>query len=602
MLNAGADGVLIINPLLYSDFEKYIWIGFSDQEHREAQRLLISLMQMNIYIDGFVTNDLQLSGLKMYNKEIFNLNVIGGKHSAIFYDICNHCVNNCIGEQKQPIQIINPELDKENIVIWGAGNTGESVYKLLENNGIKAKCFIDSDKKLFGTTKHGLPVFTPEHLNDLGKNIAIIEAVKQWELLDAKLMFKYDKRFYLNVTNKNINKVTYNIDGIEKTILNFSDFYMLSRFVGKKIYIYGNGWAENEFAKYLNLMDFEFAGFLIDEDNDMSSTENNRYSVKYVEDILYEENFYVWIYENKIGHRLRDLGLRYFLEYECAVFDWDAVIERRNLLDINLGYNYCSQKNKYPGITIYGNDSDECYKIAILGASTTDGTLYPFKSWPELLYEELGKKTTIYNGGVTGYVSGQELFKLIRDILVLKPDMILVYDGVSDLYTEDKNPFAFSYAKTVYEYANAHLEDNFIGSDDASVCLGVATENDKMTNWASNIRSMYAIANERNIKFFSFFQPRLTSKKGKTTEEKNLLLSMPDNPESLFSEKPLHRDLIQMIDKTDYMYDLSHIFDNTSDVYMDMFHVWEKGNRIIAKEIKNIIEPYLRQCDGNKKN
>lgn len=43
----------------------------------------------------------------------------------------------------------------------------------------------------------------------------------------------------------------------------------------------------------------------------------------------------------------------------------------------------------------------------------------------------------------------------------------------------------------------------------------------------------------------------------------------------------------------DYMYDLSHIFDGCEDVYMDYVHVWESGNRIIAKEIGSIIRPVL---------
>lgn len=34
-----------------------------------------------------------------------------------------------------------------------------------------------------------------------------------------------------------------------------------------------------------------------------------------------------------------------------------------------------------------------------------------------------------------------------------------------------------------------------------------------------------------------------------------------------------------------YLFDLSHIFDNIYDVYMDTCHVYENGNQIIASEI-----------------
>lgn len=593
MINTRANDVFVMNPLLYSDSEKYIWIGFSEIEHKEAQRMFVYLLQMNIYIDGFVTSDSKLSGLKMYNKRIIYINEMERKDPVIFYNLCSEYPNSCIDREQQRIKIINPEIDKKNIVIWGAGNTGESAYKLLKNYGVAVKCFVDSNEKLVGMTKCGLAVLAPDQIKGLEKSITVIEAVKQWQELDECIMHKYDKRYFYSLESGINNKITYDIEGLEKMLFDLSDFCMFSRFSDKKVYIYGNGAIENEFAKYLALMDYEFAGFLIDENDSVDNFVENEYTVKYVEEILYEDNFYIWIYENKRWIKLRELGLRYFLEYECAVFDWNTVMGRTNSLDVNLGYNYYLPGSKYPGITIYGDESHNYYRIAVLGASTTDGALYSFKSWPELLYEELDKKITIYNGGVTGYVSGQELLKLIRDILILKPNMILVYDGGSDFYADTQYPFAFSYSKTVYEYANAHKEDNFIREANNSVCFGIASEKDQLFNWLSNIRSMYAIATERNIKFFSFFQPGLRNKKGKTVEEKSMLLSMPDNLEYVLNEGASGKDLNRIPDKPDYIYDLSHIFDGENDVYMDMCHVWEKGNRIIAKEIKKIIAPSL---------
>ena len=44
-----------------------------------------------------------------------------------------------------------------------------------------------------------------------------------------------------------------------------------------------------------------------------------------------------------------------------------------------------------------------------------------------------------------------------------------------------------------------------------------------------------------------------------------------------------------------YMHDLSYIFDNEKDIYMDHCHVLEKGNQIIAREIIKIILPELRR-------
>ena len=45
-------------------------------------------------------------------------------------------------------------------------------------------------------------------------------------------------------------------------------------------------------------------------------------------------------------------------------------------------------------------------------------------------------------------------------------------------------------------------------------------------------------------------------------------------------------------DLPDYIHDLSHVFDG-KDVYMDLCHVWDEGNRIISGEIKRVIQPVI---------
>lgn len=123
-------------------------------------------------------------------------------------------------------------------------------------------------------------------------------------------------------------------------------------------------------------------------------------------------------------------------------------MEKRYILDTNLGHNFLAD-SKYPGIMVYGDDTAEDFKIAVLGGSTTDGKFTFFKSWPELMYEELGnqnfKNVTVYNGGVSGYASGQELLKLIRDMIPLKPDMVIVYDGFNDLNYRNPYPLTSGY-------------------------------------------------------------------------------------------------------------------------------------------------------------
>lgn len=599
MYGIEAEDFLILNPLLYSDLDKYIWISDSYEEHRSAQQMFDYLMKRNIYVKGFATNVQSIFHLKMYNKTILDVDTLDRKKNIVFFDTCLGKSDNYVTYNGEWDRIINPNIDKKDVVIWGAGVTGKYACKILVENGIRVKCFVDSNKKAEDTEKCGLQICSPEQLDEFGKDVTVIEALEKWQQLDACIQKKYERRFHFSLRNNIWDKITCNVEGVEKNIFCLADFWMFSRFIDKKIYIYGNGVIEKEFAKYLRLMDYDFGGFLVDEIE--QGDNENKYPIQYVEEILYEKDYYIWVYENKRVQKLRALGLQYFKEYECNLWNWDITNGRKNVLDVNLGYNY-TFNGKYPGIMVYGKENENDYRIAVLGGSTTDGAMYPFRSWPSLLYDALAEYgVTIYNGGVCGYTSCQELLKLLRDMLALEPDMIIVYDGFNDYYANAQYPFAINYARQVYDYANGNVEDELVAINTNQVCLGIESYKNQFDNWLSNIRSMYAIASERNISFFSFCQPWFISKKINTVRERSLLLSMQRGIAHNFAEGAFRNYMSQMTELPAYIYDLSHIFDHESDVYMDICHVWEKGNEIIAKEIEKVILPQLNESLIGKK-
>lgn len=591
MCDKEAESLLVPNPLLQNGSEKYIWISDSEKDHRNAQMIFDYLLKQNIYVNGFVSNISILTSLKMYNKQIYDLTEVRFG-SEVYYDKEVPSVYRGVNWTKA--KVLNPNLNKEKIVIWGAGITGENVYRILLKNGITASCFIDSNKSLEGTIKCGLPVYTPDRFNFFSENITIIESMKSWKTLDMELKKFCHNRFYYCLDDEGYNicdSVFCAVSGQKKNLFCLTNYWMFNRFEGKKVYIYGTGIIEKEFAKYLKLMDYDFACFLVDELEE--EDDGNKENYKYIEEILYEDGYYIWVYDRKKSKRLKELGLQYFDGYECNNYLYDITIERKDQLDINLGHNYLAD-SPYQGYVIYGEETPDNYKIVVLGGSTTDGAMYPFKSWAECLYEELGSGITIYNGGVKGYTSGQEMIKFIRDVLTLKPNMVIVYDGANEHNTDLNYPLAFRYVGTVFDFAKSHIEDDvFLGNDDKRVCYGVKSQNNLFDNWLSNMRNMYAIANERGIAFLSFCQPVLYSKKRKSLREKNILLSMYNRSISNDMKGSFRECIRQKKDLPEYIYDLSHIFDGKSDVYMDWCHVWEKGNRIIAEEIKKIILPRI---------
>lgn len=522
--------LVIANPLLYDNPNVYIWIDDTHKGHGAAQRLFDWLLRKKIYVKGFATNVEALLHLKMYNKEIYDISTLDKELSSVFCDLYFECMDMNISCEVHSARVINPDI------------------------------------------------------------------VEKWQELDKDIRKRYEKRFFYNLEMGRTGEgIVYN-DGIKKErLFCLESFWMFNHFVGKRVYIYGFGAVEKEFAEYLKLLDYDFVGFLVDEMDSMGEQQGNL--IQYVEEILLEENFYIWVYDKKKAKKLNEFGLKYFKNYYVKDYRFDVTINQKTILDINLGNNYLAG-SKYPGVMIYGDEKEDDFKIAVLGGSTTDGTMYPFKSWPQLLYEELGRggdNITIYNGGVCSYTSGQELIKLVRDILQLKPDMIIVYDGYNNLAFNSypQYPFAFLYLEKVFEYAKIHMDDEddiaYMDEKGVSVCMGIESGQGRFDNWMSDIRAMHAIAAENNISFFSFCQPTLYSKKRNTLREKNMLLSMHNAVISIFRKESFRKHMEQVKELPDYMYDLSHIFDEEDDVYIDVCHVWEKGNSIIAREIKKII-------------
>lgn len=593
MGNIEASKLLVENPLLRGDDDIYIWINDAVEERRNAQFLFDYLLRKNIYVKGFASKSQQLIGLKMYNKSIVDINGLD-KAQKIFYDTDFYPFEEKVASDIQRARIINPALGRNNIVIWGAGVTGDKAYQILTEQGICIKCFVDADKNKQGTFKYDVPVYAPDYLEEQEEDIVVVEALENWKSLDDEIKEKNWRRFYFSFETV-LNYITCNVDGAERNLFLLSYFWIFHRFTDKKVYIYGNGLIEQEFAKYLKLLDYNFCGYLVDTCEDVENA-----ACQYVEEILYEDNFYIWLYDKKGAKRLKELGLRCLEQWECNEFNWDMTLDRREGLDVNLGYTSLADSN-YPGIVVYGKNREEDYKIAILGGSTSDGLLWPFRAWPELMYEDWKEQDiTIYNCGVAGYTSGQELIKLIRDVLPLKPNMIIVYDGCNDLSGLDiRYPYSFLYAKRVYEYAKEHMEATANIQYTQSVCEGINHVLTKFDGWLCNIRMMHAIASEYNIKFFSFCQPLLTCKKGKTDEERNMLLSIPSMLADSWIKEYFRKELAQRSDIPDYIYDLTGIFDNKDGIYMDACHVREAGNKIVADKIENVISRTIcRDTDG----
>lgn len=271
-----------------------------------------------------------------------------------------------------------------------------------------------------------------------------------------------------------------------------------------------------------------------------------------------------------------------------------------------LGYNLATREKDTAGFCIYGDEKKAGIRILTLGGSTSDAAIYPFKSWSEWLHEileEKGISNVVMCGGVAGYSSSEELFKLIRDGFSLNPDIVLNYSGLNDRAVEKAYPYINFYMRQICDYLIGKKDARTLHFDNYSFGISYGINGfmsgcleDKSRFWLENQKMIHAVCQVRNVQHICFFQPALFNGAKQLSErERSYRASLvyvgagreskPDYADGIRT----FRKLVQPeIGKYEWMYDLSDIF-NEDDIYIDMCHVNEKGNWVIASTIAEIM-------------
>lgn len=582
---------VIPNELLYDAGNKYIWYDGDLEQQTEAQSLFGYLLQRKIYVKGFAVGYEPEKGTRMFNKPFVNILSLNPNEDMLIVD---RYYPKTIYKNQVEAKQINPSISKnDEIIIWGAGRNGKALLKLLSKCQMLENviCIIDSDIKMWGEHIEEIPICGIEKLDEVREDIVLIEAFDAWEEMDRELGNVYRKYHY---TIDRDRRIFPNGDLALKPLFSINEgFYELLE--TKTVWVFGTDQRAAAMLDYFELLDGNCGGLLAGEEKiECGNTIYGR-DVKYIDELLYEDNCMIWYdYQDriKVSSKVRELGL-YDLGI-CEVFPPLCAEGADYVMDINLGLTYI--KNGRCGISVYGAEKTDSYKIVTLGGSTTDGEVNSIPSWPEILHDVINREdVTIYNAGCAGYTSAWELIKLIRDMLGIGPDMVISYSGVNDSILPDSNfPFNGCGLWNMFRTMQK-LCVNPAGwelREDGAIMCGVPSKKDRFDNWLTNMRHMNAIVQMTGGCFYGFLQPMLASKNGRTRQENNKLLNvrlkefdvngMNGREDSVFRRYMMDRKVEQTYD---YLYDLSHIFDDIDGVYIDLCHVYEKGNRIIASEI-----------------
>lgn len=517
----------VINPQVFEKKKKYIWFSRDEAVREDFLCIFKLFLFYEIYVDGFASDNCKDIGLKIFNKEIVDINT----------------------------------LDEDLAIVVADVDMKYSVCKPV-------KVCIDTEK---------------------------VGLTAQYRYSDSVEGYQLKSGTFLRI---------YRITEMETLLC------------GKNVFVYGTGSEARRFAKYLRLLDFNFMGFYEDFEN-IDQEEIDRYPVNCIENYLYEDQGFVVIAGDRVRQsiiKMGELDCQYLEDFVLAEpFAMHLLFVRKNALDINLGNTYIGTskypglklperniQSEYPGFCIYGDYRADNYKIVVLGGSTTDGNLFRFMSWSEILFEKINKKNvTILNGGVAGYTSGHELIKLIRDILPMKPGMVIVFDGYNDTCQgKPVHPYSFTYVKEIFDYGASRLEDEYVKQQIADeLCEGTSAGKTRFDNWIGNMELIHDIAVSKNIQFYSFLQPMIMSKNRGKREDEIYMSSRQFYEKELYSSESFRNEIRKSGIKENhpYIYDLSDIFDDHTDVYMDVCHVCEEGNEIIANAIYDVIRNQIKE-------
>jgi hypothetical protein len=285
-------------------------------------------------------------------------------------------------------------------------------------------------------------------------------------------------------------------------------------------------------------------------------------------------------------------------------------------LDPHLGYAHdhdraAERSGLYiPGFQVYGDPNDiEAVRIVTLGGSTMDPFFDDDASWPELLHTvltERGDKVCVFNGGVAGYSSNQELLKFLRDGVALGPDIAIAFNGVNDMgyvHSKAEHPLVHRFQDRLFQDVAASrpptLFPNLITavrsriSNDASqpsdsitgVNYGLPNPISPAENWRRNQAAFERVAAAHGIQYLNVLQP--IGGFGRYTMSGRETKDLEARGGTYFRELAAFYTEAQGYAKTlPFCADLTDVFADEREIYTgDMRHQTLRGREVLARAI-----------------
>ena len=289
-----------------------------------------------------------------------------------------------------------------------------------------------------------------------------------------------------------------------------------------------------------------------------------------------------------------------------------------NLTSLHNNFDASGRFEVLPGFLKYPNTLEgqgDPFVVVALGGSTTDGTGKKVYGWPEVLqkiFNREGINAQVYNGGVGGYASSQELLKTLRDVLPMQPDLVMSLNGINDLgfmHNLPEHPYVHRYTDRTLRLV-VHGDDSdsrFLPStmrlirimsnkasavegEEMEVSLGPDITTEDVSIWERNVRMMHTICQAEGAEYRCFLQPTMgVGEYNPTKEELQMLDDTHIIKNYLSVTQQFYNTAQSMAAERPYITDMVNVFEGMSGIYRDSRHQTAEGVDFLAERIFDVI-------------
>ncbi|MBM15530.1 MAG: hypothetical protein CMH75_05525 [Nitrospina sp.] len=309
-------------------------------------------------------------------------------------------------------------------------------------------------------------------------------------------------------------------------------------------------------------------------------------------------------------------NLDYFSKRQICYDQQNLIYSEFPVLSLVPNQNFSTVNINSDGFRGSELKSDSTFRIFVVGGSTVFGAGLPgdeftISSKLENNLKKQNSKIEVINAGISSITSFEELYHINEKLLNYNPDMIIIYDGVNDVFykrlneTEPQNDESEIKEYQRYLRSPVVLYRNFIlplintnvfdsPGDQKSTDTYDPVISEKISIlWQQRMQEFCNLSIKNEFESVIIIQPALYNGKKTLSDFEELILE-----KNIHGEKTFEQILTKSknLENCSLVLDYTEIFQNTPEsIYFDQVHTNSLGNEIIAEKMYEDIQFLIRK-------